>query len=39
MEIKLDKESLVVEQNNCLTKIVNCLFRATNVVKNSDKDK
>ena len=39
MEIKLDKESLVVEQNNYLTKIVNCLFRATNVVKNSDKDK
>ena len=39
MGIKLDKEPLVVEQNNYLTKIVNCLFRATNILKNSDKDK
>ena len=61
MGIKFDKDPLVVEQNNCLTKIVNlyivydldawpkvplrnftlkiCLFGATNIVKNSDKEK
>ena len=61
MGIKFDKNSLVVEQNNYLTKILNlyivydlaawprnpsnnfkfknCLFRATNIVKNSDKEK
>ena len=59
--IKFDKDSLTVEQNNYLTKIVNVyigydleawpkislrnftlknyLFRATNIVKNSDKEK
>ena len=61
MGIKFDKDPLAVEQNNCLTKIVNlyivyvldawpkvplrnftlkiCLFGATNIVKNSDKEK
>ena len=61
MGIKFDKGPLAVEQNNCLTKIVNiyisyklnawlrnptnnfkfknCLFGATNIVKNSDKEK
>ena len=61
IEIKFDKDSLAVEQNNYLTKIVNiyivydvdawprtrtsnfefknCLFGATNIVKNSDKEK
>ena len=59
MGIKFDKNPLVVEQNNYLTKILNlyivydlaawprnpsnnfkfknCLFRATNIVKNSEK--
>ena len=59
--IKFDKEPLVIEQNNYLTKIVNvyivydldawpkillrnftlknCLFGATNIVNNSDKEK
>ena len=59
--IKFNKDSLAVEQNNYLTKIVNvyiaydlatwprnptnnfkcknCLFGATNIVKNSDKEK
>ena len=61
MGIKFDKDSLAVEKNNYLTKIVNvyivcdldawprnltnnfkfknCLFEATNIVKNSDKEK
>ena len=61
IRIKFDKDSLAVEQNNYLTKIVNvyifydldawpknptnnfkfknCLFGATNIVKNSDKEK
>ena len=61
MRIKFDKGLLAVEQNKCLTKIVNiyiayklnawprnptnnfkfknCLFGATNIVKNSDKEK
>ena len=61
IEIKLDKYSLALEQNNYLTKIVNvyivyyldawpksltinfkfknCLFRATNIVKSTDKEK
>ena len=59
--IKFDKDTLIVEQNNYLPKIVNvyivydldawprnptnnfkfknCLFKATNIVKNSDKEK
>ena len=46
--IKFDKEPLAVEQNNYLNKIVNFyieifyikkLFGATNIVKNSDKEK
>ena len=59
--IKFDTDTLAVEQNNYLTKIVNvyivyklytwprnptnnfkfknCLFGATNIVKNSDKEK
>ena len=37
MAIKFDKDSLTVEENNYSTEIVNCLFLATNIVKNSDK--
>ena len=58
---KIDKDPLAIEQNNCLTKIVNvyivydldawpkcplrnfalksCYFGATNIVKNSDKER
>ena len=61
MEIKFDKDTLAVEQNNYLSKIIsvynvydldtwprnapnsfkfrNCLFGATSIVKNIDKEK